>query len=90
MRTSKRILAVCAICAIVCLSLIIFTTDAAAQPDSQNSKNLDKSQASKRGVSGALTTSGSNKDDNSGSPSKLQMGVGFGSIFVMLAVMRYL
>lgn len=89
MLMSKRIFAVLGICAMLCLPMFLFTTDAAAQTnDTDNAKKLDKTQAQKRGVSGSLGTRPTEKDRTS--PSKLQMGVGVGSVFVMLAVMRWL
>ena len=87
---TKRIAAICAICVIIALSLTLFAAIADAQ-DSSGAKSTDKSVGQKRGVGGALTTRADDtKDDDTDGPSKLQMGVGVGSIFVMIGVMKYL
>ena len=83
--TTKRLAAICAICVIIALSLTLFAAIADAQ-DSSGAKTSDKKVAQRSGVSGALAE---DKDDADG-PSKLQMGVGVGSIFVMIGVMKYL
>ena len=91
MLMTKRIFAVLGICAILCLPMFLFTTDAAAQSsDTDNSKNLDKTQAQKQGVSGALATRPGETEKDPTSPSRLQMGVGIGSVIVMFAVMKWL
>ena len=86
--TTKRIASICAICVIIALSLTLFAAIADAQ-DSSGAKASDKKVAQKRGVSGALASSDDKDDDGTG-PSRLQMGVGLGSIFVMIGVMKYL
>lgn len=86
---TRRLLALLGICAILCLSVALFTGEASAQ-DSSSTKKMDQGKAQKRGVSGALETRGDDDEEDDGRPSKLQMGVGIGSFFVMFAVMKYL
>ena len=83
---AKRFASICAICVIIVLSLTLFAAIADAQ-DSSGARSSDQKVGQKRGVSGALAE---DKDDDGTGPSRLQMGVGIGSIFVMIGVMKYL
>lgn len=86
--SKKRLLAGCALCVILCLALGTFVALADAQPKGGAVKS-DKKVANRRGVSGALADGEKNKDDGDG-PNVVQMGVGVGSIFVMIAVVKWL
>jgi len=83
----KRILALLALCVLMTLVLGISSDTALAQ-DNAKSKNVDKSVATRKGVKGSLADG--KKDEEAEGPSKTQMAIGVGSIFVMIAVMKWL
>lgn len=58
-----------------------------AEPVMAQSSGFDKDIATKKGVSESL---GNKKFDEKKLPSKFKMGVGVGSIFVMIAVVKWL
>lgn len=72
--TKKPLLMTFALCVAVCLVLAVFVDLA----DAQGRSGIDKKEAEKKG------------DKDSERPSKLQMGLGIGSIFVMIAVVKWL
>jgi hypothetical protein len=82
-----KILFAIVLCLVLCVAIGAMTTDAHAQ-DSKQTKSFDKGAAGKKGV-GASLASGDGEDDGEG-PSKLQMGLGVGSIFVMIIVVKWL
>lgn len=81
--TVAKVLAIAALCLVICLIMGVAVTPAAAQGDG------DKNLAQRKGVAGSLQTSAKPEGDKKG-PSKLQMAVGVGSIFVMIAVVKWL
>ena len=83
----KLIITVGMICAVLCLSLALFTQDAYAQ-DSKDSKSSDKKVAQRKGISGSLAAP--KDDDESEGPTKTQMWLGLGSCAVMWIVVKYL
>ena len=80
----KRIAAVLALCFFVGFGTVTFVDVASAQ-DKKPAKTIDKKKATKRGVKGALAEA----EEKEG-PSKIQMGVGFGSVIVAYAVVKWL
>lgn len=99
---SKRVYAVVALTVVLCLSMMFFVDLVAAQDsESKSAKKSDQSTASKQGVKQSLETPTKavkrgadgriiEDEEDSGRPSKLQMGIGFGSVFVMIAVVKFL
>lgn len=87
--TIKRLAAICAICVIIVLSLTLFASVADAQ-DSKGAKTSDKKVGQNKGVAAALKARDDKGKDVGDGPNKLQMGVGVGSCFAMIAVMKYL
>lgn len=85
----KRLLASLALIALLCFSVGIFVDLAYAQ-DSKGAKISDKRVAEKRGVASSLAQRKKGEEEISKGPSKLQMGIGVGSIFVMIAVVKWL
>ena len=83
----KIVIAVAVMCAVLCLSLALFTEDAQAQ-DSNESKNSDKKIAQRRGISGSLAAP--DDDDDGEGVTKTQMWLGLGSCAVMWIVVKYL
>jgi hypothetical protein len=83
----KLLLTIGMLCAVLCLSLALFTVDAEAQ-DSNNAKNSDKDIAKKTGFADSLAD-GKDKDPGDG-PTKTQMWLGGGSCIVMWIVVKYL
>jgi ABC-type Na+ efflux pump permease subunit len=104
MMTAKKLSSFVGLCFMVCFSFAIFTPDLYAQGDSTGTKNNDKSLATKRGVSQSLNDADAPKrrfnsetgqmedipEEELEGPSKLQMGLGLGSIPVAFIVMKYL
>ncbi len=87
---NNRIWAVVALIVIACFATMVFTDLAHAQQgakDTKSAKGSDKKVATRTGVSGALAD-GDGKDLEG--PTKTQMAIGFGSIVVMIAVMKWL
>lgn len=68
--------------------LLTMGVGTASAQDDTNTTSADKNIAQKRGVSGALQTT--KPEDESDGPTKLQMAIGVGSIFVMIAVLKWL
>ena len=87
--TVKRVLAVCAVCAILCMTLGIFSQVADAQ-DSSAAKSVDRDLAMRRGVSGSLASGDKQDEDKGKGPTKPQMAVGIGSFIVMIIVVKWL
>ena len=95
---SKRVFAVVALSVILCFSMMFFVDLVAAQDsESSSAKASDQSTASKRGVTQSLETPvrrGADgrviEDEEEDGVTKVQMGIGFGSFFVMLAVVKFL
>lgn len=97
---SKRVCVVVALAVILCFSMMFFVEQAAAQDsESKSAKKSDQSTASKKGVAESLETPTKVRrgpdgrvlvDEEDDGVTKLQMVIGFGSIFVMLAVVKFL
>jgi hypothetical protein len=68
----------CAVCLLLVLALSVFTGEAAAQGD--------KDLATKQGLDSLATK----QFDKNKLPGKLEMGLAVGSIFVMIAVVKWL
>lgn len=85
--TVGKIIAVLALGAALCLCLGAFVETSHAQTDTKATKTVDKNIANKRGVADSLA-----KGDKEGSKgaTPVQMAIGFGSIFVMIAVLKWL
>lgn len=86
--TRKRLIALCALCVIVSLALFTFADLADAASKDASAKS-DKKVSQRRGISGSLA-SGDDDDDDGDGPNAVQMGFGVGSIFVMIAVVKWL
>ena len=84
----KKLVALCGLLLIACLMITVFVGLADAA-DNAATKKSDKKISQKRGVAGALASSDDDEDKGEG-PTKLQMGVGLGSIAVMYAVTKWL
>ena len=82
---SRRLVRVVAFVALLCfvLALAVECADAAAAKPSKG----DQALAQKRGISGSL---GTKKTDESKKATKLQMMIGVGSVFVAIAVIKWL
>ena len=89
--TVKRMLALCAVLVVLCLTIGMMPDEVYAQTDSDSAKAIDKSSASKKGVRNALAGGKKEDDDKDNlSPSKAQMAVGIGSFIVMIIVVKWL
>lgn len=75
---SQKVLLCCALLLALCLGLLLFTGDAHAQKG-------DRDLAARDGM--AL---GTKEFDKSKMPGKLEMGLAVGSLFVMIAVVKWL
>jgi hypothetical protein len=84
----KRWLAALALCAMLFLTILSFVDQAWAQNDSTS--NLDKNMATKHGVSDSLASTEDKGDGKPTGASIPQMMIGVGSIFVMIAVVKWL
>ncbi len=78
---TKSLLAVVALCLVLCFAIAVFTQDASAQAAA------DKELATKKGVSGSL---GSKEFEEDKLPGALEIGLAVGSIIAMIAVIKYL
>ena len=87
MTTRKHLIAglVVAVLAAAMLAVVLEEAHAAGGGTS----NLDKGMAEKRGIAGSLASGSKDEDEETG-PTKLQMALGVGSIFVMIAVVKWL
>jgi len=83
----KVLLIVMAMCLALCCLAIVGTDTAYAQEDT---KEGDKNLASKQGLGALESDPKSKKEDEGKGPNKVQMAVGVGSLFVMIAVMKWL
>jgi hypothetical protein len=83
----KVVLSIGLICAVLCLSLALFTQEAQAQ-DSNDAKNSDQKVAQRRGISGSLAPPEDDEDGDGVTPT--QMWLGLGSCVVMWIVVKYL
>ena len=86
--TITKLLVIVAVCLVLCLVIGVAVTPAEAAKPAK--KDGDKNLASRQGVGGALQTNATEDEGDSKGPSKLQMAVGVGSIFVMIAVVKWL
>jgi hypothetical protein len=86
--TARKIFAILGILAVLCLSIGIFADTAHAQGDSGATKRVDKGIAEKKTVSDSLKTV--KKEDAKPGATPIQMAIGVGSIFVMIAVVKWL
>ncbi|MDQ1258160.1 MAG: hypothetical protein QG656_2769 [Candidatus Hydrogenedentes bacterium] len=84
----KRWVAALALCALLCLTILTFVDQAWAEKD--GTSNLDKDMATKRGVSDSLASTEDKGDGKPTGASVPQMMIGIGSIFVMIAVVKWL
>lgn len=73
---------------LVAFALFVGLTADTAFAQEKVNKSADKNIAQKKGISGSLQTS--KPEEEADGPSKLQMGIGVGSIFVMIAVVKWL
>jgi hypothetical protein len=80
----KSIVAALTLCVITVLALTLFVGQVRAQDDTAS---LDQELGQRRGISGSLAPV---KKGEGGGPTTLQMAVGVGSIFVMIAVVKWL
>jgi len=84
---TRRLALMVALCVVVCMVICLVAQQAHAAPKAVGKKGGDREMATKKGF-GALE--GGPKKDDPNKPGKLQMVIGFGSIFVMIAVMKWL
>ena len=83
----KRWLVRVVVCAVLCALLVLVAGEAAAQD--RSTSDLDKGLSQKRGVSDSLASGKIGPDESKG-PNKLQVFLGVGSIFVMIAVVKWI
>ena len=83
----SKLLAVVALCAIAFLFIGVAVDTAFAQ-DSAGARSVDKEISQRRGVSDSLAPI--KKDDGKKGPNATQMFIGFGSIVVMIIVVKWL
>jgi len=90
--SAQRFLALCALCIVFCFAFgVLSDTAAYAQNDSDSTKAIDKDRATKKGVSNSLASGNPNEEEGEGAgPTKVQMGLGFGSLVVMYIVVKWL
>ena len=86
---SRRLVKVAACLALLCfvLALAVECADAAAAKTGKAVGKGDQALAQKKGVAGSL---GTKKTDDSKKATKLQMMIGVGSVFVAIAVIKWL
>lgn len=85
----QKVVAILGLCAMLVLCFGIFANVAHAQDDAKNAaKKVDKDLAKRQGVSGALAKG--NKEEKPERATPAQMAIGIGSIFVMIAVLKWL
>lgn len=87
--TRKKLLAAVALCALLCLCVGLVNGSVYAQADNDAAKRVDKDIANKRGVAESLAPV-KKKGDGEGGTTKTQMAIGFGSIIVMIIVVKWL
>jgi len=87
----QKVLAILGLCAMLILCIGIFADIAQAQAkDPKNAaKSVDKDLAKRKGVSGSLAK-GKKDEEKPKKATPVQMGIGVGSIFVMIAVLKWL
>lgn len=85
--TLTKLLVAVAACLVLCLVMGVAIPPAFAQDDDFSG---DKNLASRQGIKGSLQTNAKKDEGDSKGPTKLQMAVGVGSIFVMIAVVKWL
>lgn len=87
----QKVLAILGLCAMLILCIGIFADIAQAQAkDTKNAaKKVDKDLASRKGVKGSLAK-GKKGEDVPDTATPVEMAIGVGSIFVMIAVVKWL
>lgn len=80
----KKVMWALAMIVVLGIFLAVSVDEAFAQ---KSNAAADKNIAQKKGIRGALQTS--KPEDEQDSATKLQMAIGVGSLFVMIAVMKY-
>ena len=87
----KRVIAAMALVLALMMMVGVFVpaVDAQSKDKEDFNRKNDKKLAQKEGVSGSLASSDDDEDTGEG-PTKFQMGVGVASIFVMIAVVKWL
>lgn len=88
--TTQKLLALCTLCAILCLALGMFAHVAHAQNDSNAAKDFDKVTARKTTVGEALSTEEPTKKGDKSGPTPVQMAIGVGSVIVAIIVVKWL
>lgn len=81
--TVTKLIVLGALCLVLCLAVGLIASPVHAQDGDQN-------LAKRQGLKGALQTNAKKDEDGKDGPTKLQMAVGVGSIFVMIAVVKWL
>lgn len=84
----SRVIALVVLSVALCLAFG-FVVDYAVAQDSEAAKNVDRELQSRRGVSGSLAPVEKKEKDGEG-PTQLQMALGVGSVFVLIAVWKWL
>lgn len=85
----QKALAILGLCAMMILCIGIFADIAHAQDKANAAKKVDKDLAKRQGVSGALAK-GKKEEEKPDRATPTQMAIGVGSIFVMIAVVKWL
>ena len=81
---SKLIMFATVVVCVICIGMI------GNEAYAQGSSSLDKDMASRQGISESLANGSKENNDDSRTPSRLQMGVGIGSCVVAFVVLKYL
>jgi hypothetical protein len=89
---ARRWIAALTLCAIVC-ALFLLVVEQAQAARGGGTSDLDKELSSRHGLKGSLATSkskgkGTEEEEKKG-PTKFQMFLGVASIFVMIAVVKW-
>lgn len=74
---------------VLCLSLGLLASQASAQ-DSDGAKTSDKKLATKGDSASDALADGKDDDEDRDGPTNIQMGLGFGSVIVMIMAVKYL
>ena len=77
----KKLLSIVGLCFIVCLSIAMFTPDLYAQGDSKGPRKVFNAKTGQLEII---------EEEKTGGPTKMQMGIGIGSIPVAYMVLKYL
>lgn len=88
--STRKLLALCALCVLFCFAFGLVSDVAFAQKDSDSAKAIDKDRATKKGVANSLASGNKDDEEEDLGPTKGQMFLGAGSFVVMIIVVKWL